>query len=83
VIASELIAEFITELVADLIAEADLVGLIVMKVSVGPVVHTLERPSTEFVGRTEHLGKEDECRICCMTCRRDNHRSDHRSENRG
>jgi hypothetical protein len=30
--------------------------------------------------RTNHLGKEDECMICCMTCHRDNHISDRISE---
>jgi hypothetical protein len=47
-----------------------------MKVSVGPIVHTLERLGVQFVGRIEHLGKANECMICC----RSNCISDHRRE---
>ena len=46
----ELVVEFIVELVADLITEVDLVSSYVTEVSVGPVVHTFERPYVEFVG---------------------------------
>jgi len=51
-----------------------------MEISVGPIVHTLERPSVAFFGRIENLGKTIERMIYCMTCRIDNHRIDHKSE---
>jgi len=46
----KLVVEFIAELVADLIIEVDLVASCLTEVSVGPIVHTFERPYIEFVG---------------------------------
>jgi hypothetical protein len=48
-----------------------------MEVNIGLGVHTLERPSIEFVEIIEHLGKAVEHMIGCMTCCRDNCISDH------
>jgi hypothetical protein len=49
-----------------------------MEFSARPVVHTLERPSEKFIGRTKHLGNVDECKTHCMACHIDNYRSDRR-----
>jgi hypothetical protein len=42
--------------------------------------HLEETSAQSLLGEPEHLGKEDECRICCMTCA---DLSDHRSDAEG